>query len=143
MIYHGKELNTITEPQVFDPPKRMFVWDEASKCPEVRDVVAILPKCALKMRVITNGGVGWKYCAEFEEQSDYKTRRATYLEFSRWLAQGNGQVHTDSDGGNIDTAIIYDDKCDDSPVRDGLEARKWGDKEWHEPTIDYLGIKEV
>jgi hypothetical protein len=42
----------------------------------------------------------------------------------------------------IDTAVIYDDKCDDTIVRDGLMARKWGDKEWNEPTIDYLGIKE-
>ena len=71
-----------------------------------------------------------------------KYRYATYLEFSRWLSQGNGQVHTDSRDGMTDTAIVYDDTCDDTPVRDGLQARKWGDTEWHEPTIDYLGIKE-
>ena len=142
MIYQGKELKPITEPQVFDHPKKMFVWDKNSKRPEVRDVVAILPNCALKMRVITHGGVGWTYCAEFKEVSDYNPRRATYLEFSRWLSQGNGQVHTDSNGGRLDTAILYDDKCDDTPVRYGLMARKWGDKDWHEPTIDYLGIKE-
>ena len=140
MIYNGKELKPITEPQVFDPPRKMLVWDGCSIIPQVRDVVAILPKCNVQRRVMTYSGVGWTYCAEFEEV--YNPRRATYLEFSRWLAQGNGQVHTDSNGGNIDSAIIYDDKCDDTPVRDGLTARKWGDTEWHVPTIDYLGIKE-
>ena len=142
MIYNGKKLKRITEPQVFEPPKKMFVWDDCNEHPQVREVVAILPPCQLQRRVFTYGGVGWQYCAEFEEQSEYKPRRATYLEFSRWLSQGNGQVHTDSRDGMTDTAIVYDDTCDDSPVRDGLQARKWGDTEWHEPTIDYLGIKE-
>ena len=142
MKYHGKELKPITEPQVFDPPKLMLVWDDCDYIPEVRDVVAILPVCNVRKRVITYGGVYWEHCAEIEERSDYKPRRATNLEFSRWLSQGNGQVHTDSNGGMMDASIIYDDKCDDTPVRDGLMARKWDDKEWHEPTIDYLGIKE-
>ena len=142
MIYQGKELEPITKPQVFDPPKRMLVWDERSVWPQVRDVIAILPKSNVQRRVMTYGGVGWSYCAEFEENHDYKPRRATNLEFSRWLSQGNGQVHTDSNGGMTDTAIVYDDKCDGTPVRDGLMARKWGDTEFHEPTIDYLGIKE-
>ena len=142
MIFKGKELKPITEPQVFEPYKTMYVWDDCNNIPEVRDVVAILPVCNVRRRVITYGGVGWEHCAEIEEQSEVKPRRATFLEFSRWLSQGNGQVHTDSDGGRLDTAIFYDDNCDDTPVRDGLMARKWGDKDWHEPTIDYLGIKE-
>ena len=142
MVYYGKKLNPVTEPQVFDPPRKMFVWDDCSSQPVVKDVVAILPPCNVQRRVMTYSGVGWSYCAEFEELSDYKPRRATNLEFSRWLSQGYGQVHTDSNGGMTDTAIFYDDKCDDTPVRDGLQARKWGDDEWHEPTIDYLGIKE-
>jgi hypothetical protein len=138
MKYHGKELKPITEPQVFDPPKLMLVWDEDDE-PIQRNVIAILPESAFKRRVMTLSGVCWEHCAEYEE---IQPRRATNLEFSRWLSKGCGQIHTDSDGGFIDTAILYDDKCDDSPVRDGLMARKWGDKEWHEPTIDYLGIKE-
>ena len=136
------ELTPIAEPKVpqfFN--KRMYVWDEGDRHPVVRLVVAILPNCTEGHRVITSGGSSWAYCCEIGE-SEVKPRRATNLEFSRWLSQGNGQVHTDSNCGMTDTAILYDDKCDDTPVRDGLMARKWGDKEWHEPTIDYLGIKE-
>ena len=137
MIYHGKEIKQTTEPQIFAKPKEMFVWDEKDSTPVVRNVCAILNEnCNLQRRVIDDCGWFWEFCGEIQP------RRATYIEFSRWLAQGNGQVHTDTDGGNFDTAILYDDKCDDTPVRDGLEARKWGDTEWHVPTIDYLGIKE-
>ena len=142
MIFRGKELKPVTEPQVFEPYETMYVWDDCDNIPEIRDVVAILPVCNVRRRVFTYDGVGWEHCAKIEEQSEVKPRRATNLEFSRWLSQGNGQVHTDSNCGMTDTAVIYDDKCDDTPVRDGLMARKWGDKDWKEPTIDYLGIKE-
>ena len=136
------ELTPIAEPKVpqfFN--KRMYVWDDGHRHPVIRLVVAILPNCDAGHRVITSYGECWGYCCEIGE-SEVKPRRATNLEFSRWLSQGNGQVHTDSNCGMTDTAVTYDDKCDDTPVRDGLMARKWGDKDWHEPTIDYLGIKE-
>lgn len=140
MKYKGQELKPITKPQIFDPPKVMYVWDGGNREPQVRNVIAILPNCNLTYRVITQGGCSWTFCCEIVKQQN--SRLATYLEFSRWLANGNGQVHTDSDGGKYDTAILYKDNCDDEPVRCGLKARKWGDKEFHEPTIDYLGIKE-
>ena len=145
MDYHGNELKPVTEPQVFDPPQEKLVWDFES-CESYaiskKKVLAIFPdKTEYRENeikpVLATDGTKWNFCANFPEP-----RRATNLEFSRWLSHGNGQVHTDSDGGNFDTAIIYDDKCDDTPVREGLMARKWGDKEWHVPTIDYLGIKE-
>ena len=142
MIYQGKELKPITEPQVFDPPRKMFVWDERSVQPYVRDIVAILPPCNVQRRVLTCGGVGWSYCAEFEEVSDYKPRYATRRELARWLAHGNGQrtatnyqdVHSDM--------WVYPKNCDNEPVDKDVLVRKWDDEEWHEATIDYLGIKE-
>jgi hypothetical protein len=140
MKYLGKEIKKITEPQIFANPKKMFVWCDRDTCPTTRNVCAILNvSCGMPYRVIDDCGWFWEFCGEIEE---IQPRRATYIEFSRWLSQGNGQVHTDSNGGKLDTAILYDDKRDYEPVRDGLEARKWGDTEWHEPTIDYLGIKE-
>ena len=144
MYYKGKELVEITEPQVFNPPKEMLVWDFEScysKAISKKKVLAIFPnKEEYRQKeikpVLATDGTKWNYCANVPEP-----RRATNLEFSRWLSQGNGQVHTDSNCGMTDTAVIYDDKCDDAPVRDGLMARKWGDKEWHVPTIEYLGLE--
>ena len=142
MIYNGKKLKRITEPQVFEPPKKMLVWDYCNEHPQVRDVVAILPPCQLERRVFTYGGVCWQYCAEFEEQSEVKPRFATRRELARWLAQGNGQrtatnyldVHSDM--------WVYPKNCDNEPVDKDVLVRKWDDEEWHEATIDYLGIKE-
>lgn len=139
--YKGMKLEEITEPQIFDPPRRCVVWDDDSLSPCEQDVIAIFPDSAkLKMKVIDSNLYRYKHCALLPEKP--AQRRATNFEFSRWLAQGNGQLHTNSNGGMVDTAMIYDDLDDNSPVREGLKARKWGDKEWHEPTIDYLVIKE-
>ena len=144
MYYKGKELVEVTEPQVFNPPQEMLVWDFescSSNGISKKKVLAILPnKEEYRQKdikpVLATDGTKWNFCANVPAQ-----RRATNLEFSRWLSQGNGQVHTDSNCGMTDTAVIYDDKCDDTPVRDGLMARKWGDKEWHEPTVEYLGLE--
>lgn len=144
MIYQGKELEPITEPQMFVPPKKMLVWDKDDEVFK-RNVFCIVKTKNGDTRVVietyTSVGVSvYMHCAKIPEEP--KPRLATYLEFSRWLAHGNGQVHTDSCGGRTDTAVLYDDDCDDTEVRGGLKARKWCDKEWHEPTIDYLVIKE-
>ena len=151
MIDIGKyKVEEVTKPQVFDPPKEMLVWSYREGRPdnvEVAEVLAIISKLKRHANVIyklkdDENKCFWACCCGLIKSEVVKHRYATNLEFSRWLSQGNGQVRTDTDCGNIDTAIFYDDKCDDTPVRDGLMARKWGDKEWHEPTIDYLGIKE-
>lgn len=127
---------------IFDPPKAAMVWDDGGENDQnIMLVYAYTPKSEYP---VVCDKVKYRHVAFIPEKllKDDGSRRATNLEFSRWLSQGNGQVHSDSNGGVTDTAIIYDDKCDDTPVRDGLMARKWGDKEWHEATIDYLGIKE-
>lgn len=143
MQYKGQELVKVTEPQVLDPPKEMLVWDfdsVESYAISKKKVLAILPnkdeyrENEIKP-VLATDGTKWNFCANVPEP-----RLATYLEFSRWLSQGKGQVHTESNGGKIDTTIIYDDLLDNAPVRKGLKARKWGDTEWHEPTVDYIGI---
>jgi hypothetical protein len=37
---------------------------------------------------------------------------------------------------------VYPKNCDNEPVDENVLVRKWDDEEWHEATIDYLGIKE-
>ena len=141
--YNDMELEEITEPQIFDQPRKCVVWDFGYPARGFVEkyVVAIIKdynRDSMKP-IITYDGTLWNHCALLPEKP--APRRATNLEFSRWLANGNGQIHTDNDGGFIDTAIIYGDKLDNELVRDGLMARKWGDTEFHEPTIDYMGIE--
>ena len=136
--YNGMEIQSITECKVYEKPQEMLVWKTSYEGPIKKMVCAIIPYRHAGSVITTSGA--FEYCAEIPEKPE--PRRATNFEFSRWLAQGNGQLHTNSNGGMLDIAMIYDDLDDNYPVREGLKARKWGDKEWHEPTIDYLGIKE-
>ena len=136
------ELTPIAEPKVaqfFN--KRMYVWDDGNRHPVVRLVVAILPNCDAGHRVITSYGEGWCYCCEIGE-SEVKPRFATRRELARWLAQGNGQ-RTATNYSDVHSDMwVYPKNCDNEPVDKDVLVRKWDDEEWHEPTIDYLGIKE-
>ena len=38
--------------------------------------------------------------------------------------------------------FVYPEYAEDSPVRAELRVRKWGDAEWHEPTVDYLELED-
>lgn len=145
MEYNGIELNKFTSdrPVVFDPPKKMLVWDDIDELDESLDDNDIIPVHAFLPRlcrpVITIHGYDFRHCAEIPEET--KPRRATNLELARWLAQGNGMVKTS--GGscvcsdlNCLTTYNIDDTCSNEWV-----VRKWDDKEWHEPTADYMGLE--
>lgn len=43
MKYKGIELKEVTELQLFNPPKKMLVWDSNSSEPTEKDVVAFIP----------------------------------------------------------------------------------------------------
>ena len=126
MKYNGIELKEITEPQIFDTPKKMLVWNNVMQEPTTGDVVAIVRRndgiCAMCF-----DGECYPYCAEF--------RRLTNREFSRWLAKGYGECRSSS--GCADTAWMYETELDDKPVVEWAKARKWDDSEWHEPTVEY------
>lgn len=68
-----------------------------------------------------------------------KSRRVTYREFAKWLAKGKGQAlycditHTD---------FKYDLGLDSKTVDEDIRVRRWIDDDWHEPTAEYLGIKD-
>ena len=137
--YNGMELEEVTTPQIFDPPRRCVVFDSYDeKKSIIRNVVAVLPasfnECGGVLSVITEEKQYWKHCALLPDPP--KPRRATNRELSRWLAQGNGECLGSQD--DADTAWNYPMECSNMPLREGAKVRRWDDTEWHEPTVDYL-----
>ena len=137
MKYKGIELNEFTsdKPVVFDPPKRMLVWDCNDETPTEVDVIAFIPnryhKAIEKMSV-------YIHCAEIP---DTGSELATNRELAKWLVQGNGQCKT---GGSprLWTEHPYDIGHDEEACPNTIKVRKWDDTEWHEPTREYLGLED-
>ena len=137
MKYKGIELNEFTsdKPVVFDPPKRMLVWDCNDETPTEKDVIAFIPnryhKAIEQMSV-------YIHCAEIP---DTGSELATNLELAKWLVQGNGQCKT---GGSprLWTEYSYGIGYDEEACPNTIKARKWDDTEWHEPTLEYLGLED-
>lgn len=77
MKYNGIELTEFTskKPILFDPPKKMLVWDGLSRHPYETLVDAYIP--SHNAPVICQSS-NWTYCAEISEE--LKSRRATNLE---------------------------------------------------------------
>ncbi|MBR2305663.1 MAG: hypothetical protein IKA48_00375 [Fibrobacter sp.] len=138
MNYKGKELKEITAPQVFDPPKKMLVWDNVVECnePRIQTVYAVIQKAAGTTEAIGEC-CRWSHCAEIPEES--KTRRATNRELAKWLAQGNGEK---LEGDNAIQAHCYIQYIANTEVNDRIKVRKWDDTEWHEPTVDYMDLED-
>ena len=141
MQYKGHELKVITEPQIFDPPKEMLVWDDGSHNACIANVYAIGPRSMMfPVRTINLNsdieGTQYQCCAEIP-----KPRRATMRELAKWLAQGNGEMKV----GELVKHYFFEIKYyeEDFPSYESWKIRKWEDTEWHEPTIDYMGLEEV
>ena len=138
MEYKGIELEEFASdrPVVFDPPKEMLVWDDTSLNVGRNTVYAYLPE---RSSPAQGTKYAWDHCAEIPEE--LKPRRATNMELAKWLAQGNGQ-YSEEDETYIWTYFAYVDGDDDCECSKYILIRKWDDKEWHEPTADYMGLKE-
>ena len=136
MKYKGIELNEFEseKPVIFDPPKRMLVWDGDDETPTEAEVLAFIP--SRYHRVIEQTSLSL-HCAEIPE---VVCRRATNSELAKWLALGNGQYQVS--GGKIWTEHPYDIGQDDDACSKFITVRKWGDKEWHQPTLEYLGLED-
>ena len=132
MKYKGIELEEITEPQIFNPPKPMVVWDDIGN-PVKLNVCAIVNR--EDFRVITERSA-WRHCAEIPEVL------ATHRELSRWLAEGKGELRLYSLCSNCSTFISYPPDKDDIAVSLNWNVRKWEDTEWHKPTREYLGLED-
>ena len=134
MKYKGIELKEVTEPQIFDPPKKMLVWDKDNEHPFTDNVYAIINRKT--SRVITEN-VPWRHCAEIPEVT------VTYRKLARWLAEGNGEVKdTLNDERAIYTSQFYLEGQENNAVEDSVYVRKWDDTEWHKPTSEYLGLED-
>ena len=133
--YNGMELEEVTTPQIFDPPRRCVVWFDGDVDGEIKNVIAILAKSSgLRCKAVTDEWSSFEHCALLPDPP--KPRRATNRELSRWLAQGDGECLGSQD--DADTAWNYPRECSDTEVRDGAKVRKWSDTEWHEPDVEYL-----
>ena len=130
MNYNGVEVKEVTEPQLFDPPKKMLVWDNYDKVE--LDVYAIVSRKDFPVICVNST---WQHCAEIPES---KPKSVTYRELARWLAEGHGEVKgTNYVCTNLSYAI---DSENDIPKI--FSIRKWDDTEWHKPTREYLGLED-
>ena len=132
MEYNGIELKEITTSQIFDPPKEMLVWDYVDSAPFKMPVHAIV--VSKTFPVIAEEG-DYQYCAEIPE-----TPRVTNRELSKWLAKGHGEYRNQI--GAVSNLYIYVDLETDVAVPSYIRVRKWDDADWHEPTVDYMGIEQ-
>lgn len=75
MQYNGLELTEITEPQVFNPPRKMIVWDNDANKKELT-VVAIIAGTAFPVITLNDAGhydCFYSHCAEIpKEQNQQK-----------------------------------------------------------------------
>lgn len=131
MKYKGIELKEITEPQLFNPPKPMLVWDSDDEDhPNELNVCAIVNRNGF--RVITERSA-WRHCAEIPKQPK---KLVTYRELARWLAEGKGEMRRNEL--DVFTDVSYDFSMANDSVDADIFVRKWSDTEWHKPTREYL-----
>ena len=137
MKYKGIELKEFTseKPVIFDPPKRMLVWDYDDGIPIEKDVIAFIPN---RYRKVIEQTCAYIHCAEIPDKG---SELATNRELAKWLAHGNGQYKV-SGGSSLWTEHHYDIGQDDDACSNFIKVRKWCDKEWHEPTLEYLGLED-
>jgi hypothetical protein len=141
--YNGMELEEVTTPQIFDPPKKCVVWDDDSLSPSESSIIAIFPESAqLKCNVMDFNLYRYQHCALLPDPP--KPRRATNRELARWLAQGNGEyTNLKSDYYNNYSSFSYEECDKDNEIYANFKVRKWDDTEWHEPTVDYIRLEDV
>lgn len=136
MKYKGIELKEFKseKPVLFDPPNLMLVWNDGDSEPSEENVFAFIPN---RCYPVIGTDDNLDHCAEIPEAP---CRRATNRELAKWLVLGNGQYKVS--GGRIWTEHHYDIGQDDDACSKFIKVRKWCDKEWHEPTLEYLGLED-
>ena len=135
MKYKGIELKEFEseKPLLFDPPKRMLVWNDDDETPTEKDVIAFIPSRYHKVIEQTSISI---HCAEITEEI---SRQATFIQLAEWVSNGFGIIKR---GCCITNYVSFDERDENSPVSDVTLVRKWGDKEWHAPTREYLGLED-
>ena len=133
MKYKGIELTEVTEPKLFDPPKKMLVWECYENITEL-DVYAITSR--KDFPVICENST-WGHCAEIPKVPESKL--VTYRELARWLSEGNGEVMWSK---TICSNWNYSNDDENEALDESFTVRKWDDTEWHKPTREYLGLED-
>ena len=133
MEYKGIELKEVTEPQLFDPPKKMLVWESYENITEL-NVYAIVSR--KDFPVICENST-WRHCAEIPKVPELEL--VTYRELASWLAEGNGEVMW---ANNVLSNWNYSTDEENKALDESLSVRKWDDTEWHKPTREYLGLDD-
>lgn len=67
--------------------------------------------------------------------------RATWEQLAYWLVDGKGLV-LDADTNRVDTGVYFDMKNMHEEVGERYYVMARGDTEWHDPTVDYMGLEE-
>lgn len=140
--YKGMELEEFSsdKPVIFDSPRAALCWMNNGWQGGVREyILAFIPRSDSCL-VVTDHST-WLHCALLPEKT--APRRATNRELAKWLAQGNGELSSKTDGHdlayiNFEYSIDYSEEF----VRDDVEVRKWDDTEWHVPMVDYMGLED-
>lgn len=136
MNYEGQELNPITKPQIFDPPKEMLVWDDSFTEADVKHVCAITG--SHHYQVVTTESC-YDYCAEIPQKP--KPKRATNIQLMEWLAKGNG-VYRFSENSGLRMDIAVADGLANMVLAPDMQIRPFGTTEWLEPTLENMGMEE-
>ena len=115
----------------------MLVWNYVDSAPFKKTVHAIV--ASKTFPVIAEEG-DYQYCAEIPEAP--KPRRATNRKLSKWLAKGHGEYTNTLCC--LTSYITYEYFLDsaESEVSENILVRRWDDNDWHEPTVDYMGIEQ-
>lgn len=137
MKYHGIELQPITKPQIFDPPKELLVWDREDDTPKVQVVWGIAPNKVYSLYCVLSLQGSYKYCAEIPQPPQPK--RATFKQLVEWLARGNG-VFLYGDCVRMHLILTLDGEND--IIEEGYKIRPFGSTEWLDPTLDNMGMEE-
>jgi len=130
--YNGMELEEVTTPQIFDPPKKMLVWNNIMDYAIQSMVVAIVERMDGLCAMCYDGEI-YPHCSEIPDPP--RPRRATNRELARWIAEGKGEILVPH---CVTQHVSYPVGRDNAECVSGQQVRKWSDIEWHEPTVDYL-----
>ena len=133
MKYKGIELTEVTEPKLFDPPKKMLVWG----CYENITELYVYAITSRKDFPVICENSNWRHCAEIPEVPESKL--VTYRELARWLSEGNGEVMW---ANNVLSNWNYSTDEENKALDESLSVRKWDDTEWHKPTREYIGLDD-
>lgn len=138
MKYNGQELTPITKPQIFDPPKKMLVWDDYFTKPYVTPVCAITG--SRHHQVVTTLSC-YSYCAEIPQEPKTTSKRATNLQLAEWLARGKGLWKSKGMVYLSDSIAPHQDSLE-KEVGDDILIYPFKSLIWLEPTLENMGLEE-